>query len=102
MPQAENWKAHRTCLTADFFAAWTLRYEKLVYFMSLRPYMSKGNFHCRADNRTLEEGLLQQEMPKEWIPDLSDPENPAGTTETRIRYLTYNVVSILPYRTRGS
>ena len=57
--------------------------------------MSKGSFHCRADNRTLEEGLLQQNMPKEWIPDLSDPENlrDAGMRETRIRYLTYDAVS---------
>lgn len=95
MPEAENWKAHRTCATAEFFAAWTLRYEKLVYFMSPRPYVSKGNFHCRADNRTLEEGLCQQEMPKEWIPDFPGVEDlrDAGMRESRIRYLTYDAVS---------
>jgi hypothetical protein len=93
----EQWKGHRTCPTTEFFAAWTLRYEKLVWFMSPRPYMSGGESHTRADNRPQEEELCQQEMPKEWIPDLSEAQEikDPGSRESRIRGLKYDAVSFV-------
>lgn len=88
-PLIEQWRAHRTCPTADFFAAWTLRYEKLVWFVSPCPYYpGAGQLHCRADNRPHEEELCQQDLPTQWIPDMTE------VKEWNVRYVEYSAVSI--------
>lgn len=70
-PEIEQWRAHRTLPTTEFFAAWTLRYEKLVWFMSPRSYLAAGEFHFRAQSRQQEEEVSHQEL-TEWIPDASE------------------------------
>jgi hypothetical protein len=97
LPEIDKWRAHRTCPTTEFFADWTLRYEKLVWFMSPRDYLAAGTLHTRADNRPQEEELCQQDMPKEWIPDLSDAEEIKDPVDRMFRIfgLKYSAVSIL-------
>lgn len=73
LPEIEQWRAHHTLPTTDFFAGWTLRYEKLVWFMSPRPYLAAGEFHSRVHHWQQEEELCQQEL-TEWISDFSDAE----------------------------
>ncbi|KAG9571222.1 hypothetical protein KCU71_g505, partial [Aureobasidium melanogenum] len=58
LPEIEQWKAHRTLPTTQFFAGWTLRYEKLV---------------CRADTQWQEDSLCRQRL-VEWIPDPAEAE----------------------------
>ncbi|KAH0336378.1 hypothetical protein KCU81_g8593, partial [Aureobasidium melanogenum] len=73
LPETEQWRAHRTLPTTEFFAGWTLRYERLVWFMSPRPYLAAGTFHSRVDYWQQEEELCHQELTK-WSPDLSEAE----------------------------
>ncbi|KAG9856731.1 hypothetical protein KCU98_g681, partial [Aureobasidium melanogenum] len=73
MPEMEQWRAPHTLPTTDFFAGWTLRYEKLVWFMSPRPCLAAGEFHSRVHHWQQEEELCQQEL-TESIPDFSDAE----------------------------
>jgi ribose 5-phosphate isomerase len=96
-PETEQWKGHRTVPTFEFFAAWTLRYEKLVWFMCPRSMMSAGQSHTRADNRPQEEELCQQDMPIEWIPDYCDAVKEIEELENRewrMRYLKNDAVSV--------
>lgn len=94
-PEIEQWRAHRTLPTTEFFAAWTLRYRKLVWFMSLRPYLAAGEFHSRAQSRQQEEGLCHQE-PTQWIPVLSEVEEieDEDAREWKMLYTKYPAVSI--------
>lgn len=71
LPESDKWRAHRTLPTADFFAAWTLRYQKLVWYLSPRTSSrSTGTFSSRAEQLFEEDELCQQPL-TEWHPDLS-------------------------------
>jgi hypothetical protein len=95
LPETEKWRAHRTCPTTEFFADWTLRYEKLVWFMSPRDYLAAGTLHCRADNRQEEEELCHKDL-TQWIPDLSEAEKIEDDVDRqiKIRRLKYPAVSV--------
>jgi len=73
-PAIDEWRAHRTLPTTEFFAGWTQRYEKLIWFISPCPNLpGGGSCQTRANNWDEEEELLHQEL-TEWIPDLSEAE----------------------------
>lgn len=95
LPEIEQWRAHRTLPTTEFFAGWTLRYEKLVWFMSPRPYLAAGEFQSRADQRQEEEELCHQALNK-WTPDLSDIERIKDESDRqwKILHIKYPAVSV--------
>ncbi|KAH0290499.1 hypothetical protein M436DRAFT_62646 [Aureobasidium namibiae CBS 147.97] len=73
-PAIDEWRAHRTLPTTEFFAAWTQRYEKLVWFISPCPnYPGGGSFQTRANSWDEQEEILHQELTKR-IPDCSEAE----------------------------
>jgi hypothetical protein len=95
LPETERWRAHRTCPITEFFADWTLRYEKLVWFMSPRDYLAAGTLHCRADNRQEEEELCHKDL-TQWISDLSEAEKIEDDVDRQIKILRlkYPAVSV--------
>lgn len=95
LPEIEQWRAHLTLPTTQFFAGWTLRYEKLVWFVSPCSYMSTGKFHSRADNQRQEENLCRQQL-VEWVPDLAEAEAIEDDVDrqSRILKLKYPAVCI--------
>lgn len=91
-PEIEQWRAHHTLPTTEFFAGWNLRYEKLVWFMSPRPYLAAGEFHSRVDHWQQEE-LCHQEL-NEWIPDLSEAEKIEDDVSRELKTLRLKYITV--------
>ncbi|KAI8959163.1 hypothetical protein F5Y11DRAFT_362083 [Daldinia sp. FL1419] len=87
LSEADKWKAHRTSPIAEFFDAWTRRYEKLVWMLTPNPIgqPTTGRFYSRAETSAEEDRLLQEDQLKLWRfrDDINPPDSANALDKAR-------------------